>query len=477
MLFFGDIFLFVFLPLTLLAFYAFGRRSNATGRKFALLLASLIFYGFWSLRHVPLLLGAAAIPFIAIRWIEHKACNGGKPGVFPLLLGVVGNLGLLMVFKYAGFWADVFFGLSRIRFFDEVSPGLHSIVLPLGISFYMLQGVAAVVDRWRAARAGELNDRTPALDFFTFMTFFPQLVAGPIVRAGELIPQLSALPVESNSQRAARGLTIFSVGLAKKVLLADYCAPIVNALFDSSAMPTALDSALGTLAYTLQIYFDFSGYSDMAVGLAALFGLDIPVNFRSPYRSGSIREFWRRWHVTLSFWFRDYLYIPLGGSRRGILINALILLSVTGAAGLWHGASWTFVFWGLYHGLFILIHRVWLRFRKKFNLRAPNVVISVAATFIIVSLGWIFFRAPSFSRAIDVFRSFAHLDGGLMLLAGISWIQWCVLFVALALALFAPNVHDLQFRPTPRWAYATGLLLTCSIAGVMVYSPFIYFQF
>jgi len=477
MLFFSDTFLFVFLPLVLLAFYWFGRRSNVQGQKFVLLLASLVFYGFWSWRHIPLLLGVAAVGFIAIRWIEHRSRKGVMPGYFPLLFGIAGSLGLLMVFKYAGFWGDVFYGLTRIKFFDETAPHLHSIVLPLGISFYTLQGVAAVVDRWRAANNGKIDDKTPGLDFFTFMTFFPQLVAGPIVRAGQLMPQLRDLSGKVDGDRVARGLTIFSIGLAKKVLLADYCAPIVNALFDSGATPTALDSALGTLAFTMQIYFDFSGYSDMAIGLGALFGLEIPLNFRSPYRSGSIREFWRRWHITLSFWLRDYLYIPLGGSRRGRWVNVMVLLATTGVAGLWHGASWTFMLWGLYHGLFILLHRLWLRIRKRFNIAAPNKLVSIVITFVIVSLGWVIFKAPSFGRAMEIFASFGHLGEGIKLLAGNSAGHWTALLMAVVVAFFVPNAHEMKIRLSSRWAYATGILLGLSVAGVAVYSPFIYFQF
>jgi len=282
MLFFSDSFLFIFLPAVVIIFYALGRCDSGALQKFLLFGASVFFYGFWSWRHVPLLLGASLVGLAAIRWIEYLARKGRRPGALPLVFGVVGSLGLLMVFKYASFWMDVFYLLSGVDFFREVGKEAKSIVLPLGVSFYSLQAAAAVIDRWRAARKGEITRNTPALDFFTFMTFFPQLIAGPIVRYGEMMPQLERINSSKPEVNAARGLTIFAVGLAKKVLVADYLAPVAGALFDSPGSPTTADAFWGSAAYTLQLYFDFSGYSDMAIGLGAMFGLAIPVNFLAP---------------------------------------------------------------------------------------------------------------------------------------------------------------------------------------------------
>ncbi len=477
MLFFSDSFLFIFLPAVVIVFYALSRRRSGPLQKLLLLGASVFFYGFWSLPHVPLLLGASLIGLLAIRWIERRARKHLMPGVFPLLFGVVGSLGLLMVFKYASFWMDVFYLLSGVDFFRQVGKDAESVVLPLGVSFYTLQGTAAVIDRWRAARKGEITQNTPALDFFTFMTFFPQLIAGPIVRYGQMMPQLEHIGSGGRNENAARGLTIFAVGLAKKVLIADYLAPVAGALFDSSASPTMADAFLGSVAYTLQLYFDFSGYSDMAIGLGAMFGLAIPVNFLSPYKSASFTEFWRKWHVTLSFWFRDYLYIPLGGSRCGGFRRVMNVLAVTGVAGLWHGASWTFILWGIYQGVFVLLHRLWKRVTRLLNMPSLPRVPAVGLNFILLVLGWVLFRATSFDRAVDVYKGLAGFDGGLELLAGFDLYNWLLMGAGMIIILLLPNIHHVEIRPGRRWAVITGILLAASISGLMAYSPFIYFQF
>ena len=477
MLFFSDTFLFVLLPLTLVLYYAFGRRSSAFGQKITLLAASLIFYASWRWRYVFLLLLACAITFIAIRLIERRALKGLSPSIFPFLLGVGGSLSLLVIFKYSVFWSDVFFDFSGWEGFKRLSVLGRKIVLPLGISFYTLQGAGAVIDRWRAAKKGLVTERTSILDFFVFKSFFAQLVAGPITRMHEIFPQLHTLPKAPHPDRAARGLTIFAVGLAKKILLADNVAYIVNSLFQSSAVPTSLDAAIGALAYTLQLYFDFSGYSDMAVGLGALFGFEIPVNFLSPYRSTSFTEYWRKNHITLSFWFRDYLYIPLGGSRCGLLKRNLNIIAVMGVAGLWHGASWTFIVWGLYQALFIILHRVWLRIRKRFDIGPPNRAFAVGLNFMLLTLGLVLFRATSFERAVEIYQALGSWTGGIKLLSGIPSLNWAWMAIATVVILFFPNIHEINIRQSTRWALATGLLLAVSIAGVTVYSPFIYYQF
>lgn len=477
MLFFSDSFLFIFLPAVVIIFYALNRRHAGVLQKLLLLGASVFFYGFWSWRHVPLLLGASLIGLLAVRWVERRAKKGRKPGPLPLIFGVVGELGLLMVFKYSSFWMDVFYLLSGVDFFREVGKEAESIVLPLGVSFYTLQGAAAVIDRWRAARRGEITRNTPALDFFTFMTFFPQLIAGPIVRYGRMMPQLERITSSGPKENAARGLTIFAVGLAKKVLVADYLAPVVGALFDSSGSPTAADAFLGSAAYTLQLYFDFSGYSDMAVGLGTMFGLAIPINFLSPYKSSSFTEFWRKWHVTLSFWFRDYLYIPLGGSRCGRFRRTMNVLAVTGVAGLWHGASWTFVLWGLYQGIFVLLHRGWRQVSGLLKMPAFPRAPAVGLNFIFLTLGWVLFRAATFERAVDVYKGLGSFNGGLKLLAGLDIYNWLLMGAGMVIVLLFPNIHHVDIRPTWPWAIVTGILLAASISGVVAYSPFIYFQF
>jgi len=461
-------FLFAFLPLVLLGFAACAR----AGRRAAMLYlvgASLLFYGWWDWRYVPLLGGSLLGNFLWARLLGRVAAPVARRRL--LAVGIAANLGLLAWFKYAGFL------LANLDALLGVEWTLAAIALPLAISFFTFEQITYLVDAYRR--------RLPPhglLPYALFLTFFPRLIAGPIVRPGELLPQLLAPrraggPLTAAAGPIANGLFIFAIGLFKKVVIADTLAPWVAPVFDAGPVPPLFDAWGALLAFTLRIYFDFSGYTDMAVGLARMFGIALPENFDSPYQARSIGEFWRRWHITLSTFLRDFLYIPLGGNRRGELRTALNLLLTMLLGGLWHGAGWTFVLWGGWHGALLALERQW----RRTGLRLPG-PLAWALTFLAVALGFVLFRAPTLERAAVVFA-------GLFGAGGLAWDsgpqacgahEWKRLLAALAIVLWAPNRQAIVAWP---WrsdlAYAAAF---AALAGVAVLSlgapaPFVYFQF
>ena len=333
MLFNSQLFLLLFLPLTLIAYY--GLSHNRAQREWLLITASLIFYGYWDYRLVPLLVGS-----IIANWLFALSFRGRSHKAI-VTLGVTLNLFIIGVFKYADFFAGSLSWLAG----EQHTP--WNIILPLGISFFTFQQISYLAGRYKG-EAPTYGFR----EYFLYVCFFPQLIAGPIVRHHQLIYQFADAPKRDGlHERLSRGASLLAIGLVKKIFIAD-------PLFASAGKTalSAIDAWAATLAFTFQIYFDFSGYSDMAIGLALMFGLSLPVNFNVPYRATSIREFWRRWHITLSQFLRDYLYIPLGGGRHGMLTQFLALTLTMFLGGLWHGAGWTFVVWGLMHGLALAVH-------------------------------------------------------------------------------------------------------------------------
>ncbi|MEX2481868.1 MAG: MBOAT family protein [Gammaproteobacteria bacterium] len=372
MLFPSQVFLLLFLPLTLLAFHGFARGYFA--RVVLIASASFAFYAWWDPRFVPLLAGT-----IGINWLIGRAYHA-QPRGWLIALGVTFNLGLLGFFKYTNFIAESVLTLAGVSF----EP--WTIILPLGISFFTFQQVSYLVDLRRGAVA-----HYDLASFAAYVSFFPQLIAGPIVRHNELIPQFErVLAARPEPECVARGAVLFILGLGKKVFLADEIAPFADAGFAAadSAVPGGLLAWQGVLAYGLQIYFDFSSYSDMAMGLAGLFGFDLPLNFDKPYRSRTIREYWRRWHMTLSRFIRDYLYIPLGGSHGGAARTYVVTLVTMTLCGLWHGAGWTYVLWGSLHGVAVCWNRWW----DRHGVRLP-VVLAWLLAMVFLQIGWAFFRA------------------------------------------------------------------------------------
>ncbi|WP_313409451.1 MBOAT family O-acyltransferase [Stutzerimonas kunmingensis] len=424
-------FLLLFLPLVYAGFLLL-RRARLEGVATAfLVLASLVFYAVWDWRLLGLLLVSIVANYLLGQLVAKYRSKGW------LVLAVAGNLGLLAYYKYAGF----------LFAFIPASTGWN-IVLPLGISFFTFQQIAWQVDLYR----GKIERPGDPLRYVFFVSFFPQLIAGPIVHARELLPQIDTGWLR-RSLPWQLGLSLLAVGLVKKVLLADSLAPGVDSLYSRAAageLLAAPDVLLAAFSYGLQLYFDFSGYADMAMGLALLFGIRLPVNFRSPYQSGSIIEFWRRWHITLSHFLRDYLYIALGGNRRGAVRRHANLMVTMLLGGLWHGAGWQFVLWGGLHGAMLVINHRW---RRLSSWRCPRPV-GVVLTLVAVMLAWIPFRADSLATAARMYSGLLDwhwtwslgdtrvvLDEVLSLRIAQSAPLVCLAFTALA--LLAPNSRRL----------------------------------
>ncbi len=476
MVFSSTIFLFCFLPLVLAGTLLAHRRS----RNLVLLVGSLIFYA-WG-EHALVLLMLASITGNYLFGLALT--RPGRRARAALIGAVAFNLGLLGFFKYANFFVDnlnVLLGLTGL-------PALHldPVHLPIGISFFTFQALSYVIDVSRGQSPPQKNP----LDLALFIALFPQLIAGPIIRYNSIAPQLHQRLM--HLEGFAAGARRFILGLAKKVLIANTMAGVCDAIF---AIPGGELSAgiawLGILAYTLQIYFDFSGYSDMAIGLGCMLGFDFPENFNYPYVARSIREFWRRWHISLSTWFRDYLYIPLGGNRVGPVRVYLNLLTVFFLVGLWHGASWTFVVWGLWHGLFIVLERRGLG-KLLQRLWSP---LQHAYTLVLVMTGWVFFRAETFAYAFDYLKAMyglgqgrgeayslaSFLDNKVLLLGAIGIIFAAPVFERLRAGLRTGGARSRTLaQATPVLVLGfygvVYLLAIMSLAGG-TYNPFIYFRF
>jgi alginate O-acetyltransferase complex protein AlgI len=507
MLFSSYSFLFQFLPATVLAFAAARLHSPRAGIM-VLAGASLFFYGAWRPIYLLLLIASIAINFSLGLRMEDPL-RRRSIGAF----GVALNLAVLCYFKYTNFIFDSVNALTGapLPFFN--------IILPLGISFFTFQQIAYLVDVMRGARV-----ERDIVSYTLFVSFFPHLIAGPLVHHAEMIPQFKRGRTGRSAVLAARGLAIFAAGLFKKVVIADNLAQFVSPVFahlDAGGGVTTPWAWLATLAYTLQIYFDFSGYSDMAVGLALLFGIRLPVNFRSPYRAVSIIEFWRRWHITLSRFLRDYLYIPLGGNRLGEQRRYLNLLVTMLLGGLWHGAGWNFLVWGGLHGVYLGINHLWRGWRGWRGGDAPAAAtglpatasaqaISWAITFFAVVIAWVFFRARTMAGAWQMLGGLFGFEAGssayastgilrlmdLPVLVGeqrLLLIGGCAVALALAIALVLPNVPQLfgyreyrrapekagllRWRPNGAWALLTALALAISLFGMWQRLEFLYFQF
>ena len=351
MLFNSEIFLFLFLPLTLLVFYLLGHFGKIKLALASLVIASLLYYGWWKPIYLPLILGSMTVNY-GLGYLIQKLQRSGATGKATLVVGIVFNLGLLGYFKYANFFVDNLNALSG----DDWK--LAPILLPLAISFFTFQQIAYLVDVHQK-KAQEVD----LLRYALFVTFFPQLIAGPIVHHSEMMPQFANKNIgRFQLANLITGGMIFAIGLFKKVVLADNIAPYATAVFNASAEGNSVpfvDAWTGVLAYTFQIYFDFSGYSDMAIGLGRMVGICLPLNFNSPYKATGIIDFWRRWHMTLSRFLRDYLYIPLGGNRMGPSRRYVNMITVMLLGGLWHGAGWNFVIWGALHGVYLGVNHAW----------------------------------------------------------------------------------------------------------------------
>ncbi len=427
MLFNSYAFIFGFLPVTLLAFFWLARSSHAYAAAW-LALASLFFYGYWNPAYIGLLLGSIACNYAFGLWIAKAASHRDsmqnpvglksdlRSQLLPqrkkhiLIFAITANLALLAYYKYANFF------VSNVDAVLGTDWNFSNIILPLGISFFTFTQIAYLVDTYQG-KVKEYN----FIHYVLFVTYFPHLIAGPVLHHKEMMPQFKqASTYHFNYDNLAIGCTIFFIGLFKKVIIADNIAFYVPTVFDAPASGVTLAFAEawgGALCYTLQLYFDFSGYSDMAIGLSRMFGVTLPLNFHSPYKAVNIIEFWRRWHMTLSRFLRDYLYIPLGGNRRGKLHRYLNLMVTMLLGGLWHGAGWTFVIWGGLHGLYLMVNHAWHGLRKALGqdphqpLSKPMHLISGLLTFLAVTLAWVFFRASDLHTATTLVQTMLGANG------------------------------------------------------------------
>ncbi|MBQ7882808.1 MAG: MBOAT family protein [Phascolarctobacterium sp.] len=387
MLFNSYEFILLYLPITLVLYYQLAKRfSNGAAKNF-LIFASLCFYSYWDINNLPILLASIIANYIFGHLLSK---NRSK---YILTAGIAFNLLFLAYFKYTDFI------LQNLNALAGTSFELQSIVLPLGVSFFTFTQTAYLVDVYR----GETKEYTKS-DYLLFVTIFPHLIAGPILYHKDMIPQFSvAENYKLNYKNLTYGIVWFTIGLLKKVVIADKLAVWANQVFNNTSNLTMLDAWGGSLAYSLQLYFDFSGYSEMAIGLGLLFNYNLPLNFNLPYRATSIIDFWRRWHMTLSAFLKNYLYIPLGGNRSGNHMRNILITMFLG--GLWHGAGWTFIFWGVLHGVFICINHLW----RKTKIVLPKFLCWLL-TFNAVNLAWIFFRANSFESAMNIVKAMVDFE-------------------------------------------------------------------
>ncbi|NEX62712.1 MBOAT family O-acyltransferase [Noviherbaspirillum galbum] len=519
-------FIFLYLPLVFCGFFLVARKSHQLAALW-LALASLFFYGWWNPKFVALLVGSILFNFGAGYLIGKRREHDPAEAKMLLIGAITGNLALLGYFKYTNFFITTFNGLSGQNVL------MLDIILPLGISFFTFTQIAFLVDVYRG-----IAKEYRFVHYLLFVTYFPHLIAGPVLHHKQMMPQFAAKETyRINWDNVAIGLTIFALGLCKKVLIADSLEPIANGVFNGAHRGENLmlfDAWAGALAYAFQLYFDFSGYSDMAIGLSRMFNVKLPLNFNSPYRATSIIDFWRRWHITLSTFLRDYLYIPLGGNRQGVARRHANLMLTMLLGGLWHGANWTFVVWGGLHGVYLVINHLWRVASERMGIRKLGPAWLRAGTgwlitFLCALVAWVFFRAENFNDASMMLQAMAgmrglsvgvsaHLPAAVMSLvhslkmpvellgflplatgaSGLSVLEvGLLLLMAATIAWTMPNTQQLLHRvqpalePVARPAYfaglwsasslssriAVGMLLGCAIFAINRQSTFLYFQF
>jgi alginate O-acetyltransferase complex protein AlgI len=472
MVFSSYLFLFYFLPLALLLYYAAPR----AGKHLILTALSYLFYGWANPLFVPLLLGSTMVDYLCGFVIAGARARGDdRRARIGLAVSICTNLGLLGFFKYFNFGVENLNALVLATGLDALRLDLaFRVTLPLGISFYTFQSMSYTWDVYRG-RAAVVRS---FIDFACYVSMFPQLVAGPIIRFSEVADQLQSRT--HTVTKFARGVAFFSVGLSKKVLLANPCGKIADLAFDAGSLHV-IDAWYGVTAYAFQIYFDFSGYSDMAIGLGLMLGFVFPKNFDSPYISQSITEFWRRWHISLSTWLRDYLYVPLGGNRKGPLRTYANLAIVMLLGGLWHGAAWNFVVWGGLHGAMLAFERMQGRTAPWWRLPAGA---RITATFVFVLVTWVFFRSPdlpSALRYLGFMTGMGELDAGASLIGGLVYQPYYLLtfLTAGAIVWTAPQTWDWSRTLTAsKAAVAMSLfVLSAVMLTTQAFNPFIYFIF
>lgn len=474
MIFSSSVFILLALPLFLAAYYVTPLRH----RSLCILLGSYVFYGWWRLDFLALLVGLSAFSYVLSKRIV--AAEDGRHRKRLLIVGVAVNVITLGYFKYFNFGVDAM--NDALAMLDIAPLSLWHVILPIGVSFFIFHCISYLVDVYR----GDAEVAPRFTDFAAFIALFPHLIAGPVLRYKDLAWQFGHRT--HTLDKFNEGAIRFTMGFAKKVLLADSIAPLADRMFEVSN-PGFVESWLGVLAYTAQLYFDFSGYSDMAVGLALMMGFRFIENFNQPYTSRSITEFWRRWHISLSTWLRDYLYIPLGGNRKGTLRTYINLFLTMLLGGLWHGANWTFLLWGGWHGALLALERY---LGAKRASPYPR-MIAWPFTFLCVLLGWVLFRAHDLHGAWAIYRGMLGLNGYGMS-ADTAWattpFELAMVVAAYGVISVSPFLVRRDFNPTalqPTWAHRISPALQVGVVALLLftltkmiaqsYSPFLYFQF
>jgi alginate O-acetyltransferase complex protein AlgI len=492
-----------FLAIVLAVYWLVGRRDERLGKP-VLIVASFVFYGYW----IPAYLLLLSVSILFNHVIARVVLSGPSPGIRRALtaLGIALNLALIGFYKYAAFLVESLNWTMQTRF------DVPEIILPIGISFFTFQQISLLVDAYRGR-----VERLRFWDHVLFICFFPQLIAGPIVRQNDMLPQLMARQDwRLRMDYLAIGIALFAFGLFKKTVLIDPFVPYLDLIYQAAAAGDAVgfvDGWVAGIGYGFQVYFDFSAYSDMAIGLGFMFGLRLPINFFSPYKADSIRAFWRRWHISLSRFLRDYLFIPMGGSHHGLACTVAALMVTMGLGGLWHGAGWTFVIWGLLHGAYLSGNHLWRalvakwlpgsrdRVRRSVSLSWIARILSIGITFLAVSFAWVFFRSPDLDSAMRLatamfgfssWHEVALITRGIVPLFPLYLIiVWLMpntmeLFQATRAALHVEEYRDDRLTPLPgwvtftlssRWAVITSIVFICAWFALSNLSPFIYFQF
>ena len=488
MLFNSYEFIFVFLPITFFIYFYLNHKRLTEASKGFLVCSSLFFYSWWNVAYLPIILSSMVFNYVIGRSL-NKTCKDKSKGFSKksiLIFGIVFNLSLLGYFKYTDFLIENF----NLAFSSDAD--LLHLALPLAISFFTFQQIAYLVDSYR-----QETKEYDFLNYALFVTFFPQLIAGPIVHHKEMMPQFAKTRNKvKNYRNIAMGLFIFSIGLFKKVVIADTFAVWATNGFDVATTLNLFEAWATSLSYTFQLYFDFSGYTDMAIGLALLFNIRLPVNFNSPYKATNIQDFWRRWHITLSRFLRDYVYIPLGGNRKGGFRTYNNLMATFVLGGLWHGAAWTFVFWGFLHGLALIIQRLWSKLGIKLWTWLAWLI-----TFNFVNITWVFFRAKEWDDAVKVLGSMLSLDnivlpnflasklailsnygvefGGFVASIGGGFYTpvWIVAGFILVL-MFKNSIQKLdRFKMNYKTALWSGIVFVAGVLSLNKVSEFLYFNF
>nr|WP_275901167.1 MBOAT family O-acyltransferase [Paenibacillus periandrae] len=474
------------MPLVVIVYFVLNKYRLIVFSRIWLIMSSLFFYGWWNIIYLPLIIASFTINFMFGKLLGKV--KGSSQRKFVLTSGILFNVLLLGYYKYTDFF------IGNMNYFFSTNLPLLKLILPLAISFHTFQQIAYLVDTYR----NEVKEHS-FLNYALFVSFFPQLIAGPIVHHNEMMPQFGNMRNKLvNYKNIALAIGLFSIGLFKKVVIADKFAFWATNGFDKTNVLTFFEAWIVSFSYTFQLYFDFSGYTDMAIGIALLFNIKLPVNFNSPYKSLSIQDFWRSWHITLGNFLHKYIYLPLGGNRKGVVRTYVHILLIFLISGLWHGAGWTFIAWGFLHGLAMIIHRYW----RSFKIKLPAVV-AWLITINFINIGWVFFRAKEWSDAVKVLKGMiglsgvwvpAPIQGKISFLSsyGIKFVNSasilgvrqaiCMILLFLIIVLFFKNSIQMlnAFKPNVFTALKIALILVLALAVTLVNptnSEFIYFNF